>query len=278
MSDTTLKWVCNGWRTWRPRFAVFAVLLGACASEQSEPSLGSNSNWLTLCDEDTDCGSEIVCRCGACANQCESDADCSELRDSRCAAVGDPVTASACFEAAEVGMCLPRCEPGGCQEQMPCVAGACVPIALPGNDFCEPEANRDAEERTLEDGLLAELAELRAAGGVVCGNNPETPPAPALSVDARLWCAARALAGDMDQSGERTLIDSLGRGTRDRLRLAGYDETRWGETFATSSSSTLALQAMLSSESACQELTAADLVDVGVGVSGDVAVITMASP
>jgi uncharacterized protein YkwD len=82
----------------------------------------------------------------------------------------------------------------------------------------------------------------------------------------------------MDQSGERTLIDSLGRSTRDRLQLAGYDETRWGETFATSSSSTRALQAMLSSESACQELTAADLIDVGVGVSGDVAVITMASP
>jgi hypothetical protein len=265
--------------SWPFRFAALTALLVACGGDRSKPTLGSNSNWLTLCDRDADCGGEPAsCRCGACANECDSDSDCGEFDDARCAVAADSAIVGACFEATSVGMCLPRCSPGGCDAQMPCVAGTCVPISLPSGDLCDAEAERDADERRLEDELLDALAEMRAAGGVTCGDNSESLSAPTLVVDARLWCSARVLARDLAQTGERLLIDSLGRSTEDRLQLVGYDNTRWGETLSFAGNATTALQGMLSSESACLQLTAFDLVDVGVGASANVGVITLASP
>ena len=135
-----------------------------------------------------------------------------------------------------------------------------------------------AEQRTREDELLQAFEELRVQGGVVCGADAATAPAPALRYDARLSCAARALAADLDVTRQHSLTDSSGRGSSERMTAAGYSANTWGEAYwFGASTASAALSNMLSDLGACRGLSTAGLADVGVAHVGDVDVLTTAA-
>lgn len=268
----------RGWRTsgrWLLLFAAVGAMGSACGESKSGPKAGSNSNWLVLCDEQTECGGKLACQCGACSMECQDDDECSDLPGGHCVLTSAPDLVAVCGAEASAGVCLPRCESGECPSQMVCADGACVPLSMPGSDFCAPVSERSDADRAREDQLLAELANLRAVGDVVCGENPASEPAPPLRLDARLWCAARVFATDLSPTAEFTLVDSSGRVTQDRMLLAEYEVVEWGESIGVGPSAAEALEAMLTDVDSCVRLSAGRMLDVGVGVVGGVAVVTL---
>jgi hypothetical protein len=256
----------------------FGLALFACNPERSEPSVGSNSNWLRACEAVADCGDDApACVCGACSERCSSDADCEALPGARCALATDPAASASCGSQA-TGLCLPRCEPGACQDGQVCVAGACVLAALPDAAICDDVRARGVEDRTREDSLLALLETLRSEGGVSCASAAASMPVPSFRVDPRLICTARVLAVDIDANGVLGLNDSMGRSSTDRLSAAGYDPMLWGESFAIDAhSAQAALEYMLAQPDNCTRLTDQRYRDVGAGVAGNTWVVTIAS-
>jgi uncharacterized protein YkwD len=174
-------------------------------------------------------------------------------------------------------MCLPSCTPGECAAGA-CVNGACVPLALPDNDFCAPVALALADDQAAADELLALVNSRRVAGGSVCGSAEPSASVAPLRLDARLVCAARVFAADRAAAPGDDLTDSLGRGTEERLSLAGYEQLFWGERFARSDSAEAALNSALSDVDVCGRLLGADYVDIGVARSADIYVVTIAAP
>lgn len=175
-------------------------------------------------------------------------------------------------------MCLPVCTPGSCPEGQACVEGACVFSALPDSELC---AGLDLSEPGIaaaEEELLARFQALRLGGGTVCGTSEPAPAVAPLRLDPRLRCAARFLAADVRETRAETLVDSLGRGTPERLALTGYEQRIWFEAFEPSVSSADDALARLSAQDAvCSELVSDAYADVGVGRAGDVAVLTVAA-
>jgi hypothetical protein len=265
--------------------ALCAALLGvgACKDEPpAGPSVGTNSNWLRACASRDECGDLPACECGACTARCTGDDECAAIDDARCALGADPAAWAECESrspALSAGLCLPRCDPGSCGDGQACVSGACVLAPLPEVAFCADAAAADAGLRTREEELLALLQALRTTGDSRCpaGDAPGASAVPALRYDARLVCAARVLARDLDATRDPGLMDSQGRTTPQRLMAAGYTPRSWGESFALDARSAAhALELMLSGDSgACARLRDADNGDVGVGGFGDTLVVTI---
>ncbi len=71
-----------------------AALASGCRSNSSDPGgvTDTNTNWLSSCTEDADCG-ELECRCGICTRACDAKADCADLSAS---AVCEVDEASSC--------------------------------------------------------------------------------------------------------------------------------------------------------------------------------------
>lgn len=158
------------------------------------------------------------------------------------------------------------------------MAGSCVLSPRPTSAFCQAVAAPDPAERAFEDELLQALNEARAAGGVTCGSDPPSAKAGALRLDPRLSCAARVLASDIQTTRMRSLTDSLGRGSEERMNAAGYLDTQWAESFALqSSSATNAVNVMLGDSGSCPRLVDSSYQDVGVALVGDVSVLSLAS-
>ncbi len=245
------------------------------------PSGGSNSNWLLACDADQDCQNGAACRCGGCTRECATSADCDGLADSRCAEVTENAHQSQCraAPASGFGICLPRCEPGSCVEGQACVGGSCVLVNSAKSDFCATIASASSTERTWEDELLQLLNETRVAGGVSCGTDAPSASVRELRLDGRLLCAARVFASDLETSRSRSLIDSEGRSSEQRMTAAGYAPGPWAEAFTfRSSSPTDALGTMLSDLDSCRGLLDASNQDVGMAHVADVDVLSLAAP
>jgi hypothetical protein len=261
----------------------WACALALCACKEPEggpPSVGTNSNWLRACTSADQCGDLPACRCGACTVECTRDADCDVLGGGHCAFGSDPAAQAACGVATDParGLCLPRCEPGGCGEGQACVASACVRAELPMNAFCDGLASAPPADLAAEDPLLQLYSELRAEGGTRCGGGEAAAPVPLLRYDPRLVCAARVLAADIAATGVVTARDSQGRTGRDRMRAAGHAAQLWADGFAFDvGAADAALQLILADAASCERLTSADYGEVGVGVIDDVFVISVGS-
>jgi hypothetical protein len=257
---------------------LLVIWFTGCDDRPSAPTVGSNSNWLKACSAEAPCAAPTTCRCGACTADCSVDADCSGLANAVCAP-GNGTSAWAICQtdqpALTQGICLPRCEPGACIEGQACVGGQCVLVSLPAVDFCVPVVSRPEEARREEEEFLEQLQTTRTAGGVTCGTNGPAPAAPPLRLDTRLVCAARVLATELDQGLTRSLIDSQGRGTQQRMTLVGYAWTAWGEAYQTASSATQAMQAMLADADGCTMVTTTRIRDIAVGRSGNIYVVTV---
>lgn len=268
--------------------ATLSLLLGsgALACKESEggapPQVGSNSNWLRACGEPVDCSAENLpeCACGVCTVACTRDQDCAGIEDARCALDTSSAARSACETAASmtIGICLPRCEPGSCGAGQACVNDACVLAALPDTELCNALPPSDAETRQLEDQLLALAQARRVADDLSCEGQPMSLPQPELRLSPSLMCAARALAVDIEETRETSVVDSDGRDTQARLQLASYEPLLWADAYAIGAASPEdALRLMLQDLFNCTQLTDVDFADIGVAVSGDAYVMTLAT-
>lgn len=258
----------------------FSLASAGCSDKPQGPTTGSNSNWLVACDSDGDCaGATTACVCGACTRRCDDDRACEALPGARCAGADQPSAWSQCASReSAVSMCLPACTPGSCRAGQACVEGSCVVSAFPDTELCAGLDRPEADVLVAEEELLASFQAQRVGGGTVCPTSEPAAPVAPLRLDPRLRCAARFLAGDIRETRAETLVDSLGRGTPERLALTGYEQRIWVEAFELAvSSADEAVSRLLSQDGVCTELVSDRYADVGVGRAGDVAVLTVAA-
>jgi uncharacterized protein YkwD len=247
------------------------------ACEQTDaPHTGSNSNWLSPCLSDADCGG-VDCHCGVCTPTCTVNEDCAEYSGSVCAQPDRPAVWTQCETTAYAeGLCLAGCQPGGCPSELMCVGASCVYVPLPDTAMCVQVAETDPALLQREEELLELLQTARRAGLTACGTDtPQTLPE--LRLDARLLCAARTLAQNFDASSATPLVDSAGRDTIDRLNEAGYAPLVWGDALATGQDTTAMFERMVSGAQSCPVVLDGSVSDVGVGCGRDVCVLTLAA-
>jgi hypothetical protein len=266
---------------WGFAWLIGLVLIASCKTADDSPEVGSNSNWLRACDAPVDCSAANIpeCACGVCTLGCMSDQDCDRIEDARCALEASTAARSACGETVSGGICLPRCEPGGCGEGQACANGACVLAALPDTEFCDALPASTEEARARQDELLALAEAQRTDAGFVCLGQPMSLPQPTLRLSPSLVCAARALAIEIERTRALSVTDSEGRDTQARLALAGYEPLLWADAFALEAASPQhALELMLQDIANCMRISDGDFIDIGIGVAGDAYVMTLAAP
>jgi hypothetical protein len=125
-------------KTFQFLLAVWA--LTGCRSEDVRPTTGSETHFLSRCDDGDSCGEGLECLCGVCTRACERASDCSAVAASAaCRALEDrpselscsaPVEASCEVSCSAQADCVPlgdgyRCDRGLCR-QLPeaCKAGS----------------------------------------------------------------------------------------------------------------------------------------------------------
>ncbi len=107
--------------------ALVVALTPSCHSSGG-PQVGSQTNWMRLCDKSTECG-ELTCICGTCTESCTGSAQCSALDGGACVASQDEGAVALCDGVTPPsGMCLPLCDDGPCPEGTSCLAGVCAPV------------------------------------------------------------------------------------------------------------------------------------------------------
>jgi hypothetical protein len=108
-------------------FVVLFCTVGGCAGK-SETKAGSETNWLTVCDSDADCGA-AHCLCGVCTAPCAGNADCSAHDGAKCALAGSTGHTAQCgvIAGAPAGICMPSCDANNaCAAGELCAGGVCT--------------------------------------------------------------------------------------------------------------------------------------------------------
>ncbi len=110
---------------------LLALFGTACSPDSTPRTVDTQTNWLTSCNADADCGG-LVCLCGACTRGCTDNDACAGLAGAECVLPDDPGSLALCGGTkAEAGLCLLRCESTECAEDQACVAGVCEPANPP---------------------------------------------------------------------------------------------------------------------------------------------------
>lgn len=78
------------------------ALTSSCSSSTPSPT-GTETNWLTSCDTDSDCGA-YACYCGVCSASCKEDADCEHEDVSGVCSLSSAV--SGCDEGSPKRVCI----------------------------------------------------------------------------------------------------------------------------------------------------------------------------
>jgi hypothetical protein len=110
------------------RILITSVALLVAASSCNEPEgSGTHTNWLHACASSSDCGGDVICRCGLCTSECTDDSDCeSGVCGSALASIGQCGTDQG-------RICLPEPVPGA--------GGACTDLPIPsGGTLATPPA------------------------------------------------------------------------------------------------------------------------------------------
>jgi hypothetical protein len=168
-----------------PRSGVSAALLAwlllmlasalACSEPEPGPSVGGNTNWLTKCSDDAQCGSATSCVCGRCSTSCSGPAMCADFPGSTCAV--SVAAQQQCGADEPGGVCLLACSSDAdCEDEgeLACVQGACVERARatrcadhPDALFCSGFDDADLPEWSLSappDSTLGTTTRYRHAG------------------------------------------------------------------------------------------------------------------
>jgi hypothetical protein len=128
-----------GWRA-RSLSALVTLLFAAlaCSPKPAGPTLGGETNWLSLCNSDADCAGS-ACICGSCSKSCE-DATCPS--GTTCFAAG-AAELTACGETSVPAACLATCEAKAeCPPGFDCGGGICRPADVPAFPGAEGFAGR----------------------------------------------------------------------------------------------------------------------------------------
>jgi glucuronoarabinoxylan endo-1,4-beta-xylanase len=114
-----------------------AWLVLGCEPDSNDPQvIDSQTNWLSFCQIDAQCGSR-QCICGVCTSTCITEIDCADLKGTACVAADDIGAIAQCGggrmpgPGPGPGLCLPRCSDAACAKGQMCVAGVCTPVPTP---------------------------------------------------------------------------------------------------------------------------------------------------
>ena len=111
-----------------------ALFLTCACSAPGGPQVGTQTNWLRVCEADAECGEGNICVCSACTRKVESDPTvCDDLVGSTALSKEHEGAIALCSgeEPPVQQLCLMPCESGECPEGSQCVADVCSPVRKP---------------------------------------------------------------------------------------------------------------------------------------------------
>lgn len=136
---------------------------------------------------------------------------------------------------------------------------------VPDNAYCTDVAGWDPSWSQLEVEIL-EIMNQRRSEGANCGSEGSFGPAPALTMNAELRCAARVHSKDMDTRSFFDHVNPSGEQPWDRMQQAGYNYSSAGENIAGGNSTAEAtMQQWMDSDGHCSNIMSPNFSEVGVG-------------
>ncbi|MEM9461640.1 MAG: CAP domain-containing protein [Myxococcota bacterium] len=136
---------------------------------------------------------------------------------------------------------------------------------VPDIPYCDSVSDWDPDWASLEDEILDLTNQVRQAGRN-CGAEGVFPPAPPLTADPALRCAARIHAQDMDARSYFAHTSPEGEQPWDRMDNAGYSWSSAAENIAAGNATAEAtMNQWLNSDGHCANIMSASSVDLGVG-------------
>ena len=136
---------------------------------------------------------------------------------------------------------------------------------VPSNAYCDPVSDWPADYESLEAEVLAVTNQMRAAGAD-CGSQGTFPPAPPLSGNSALNCAARVHSKDMVDRDFFDHTNPDGELPWDRVESAGYTYSSAGENIAAGNATAAAtVQQWMESDGHCANIMSADFDELAVG-------------
>lgn len=138
-----------------------------------------------------------------------------------------------------------------------------VPDGVP---YCDPAKNWQAGWRQLEEDVLVIVNQKRAQGAN-CGSEGNFGPAPPLTMDPALRCAARLHSKDMADRNFFNHTNPDGESPWDRMGKAGYGQyTNAGENIAAGSPTAAGtMDQWMGSDGHCANIMNPDFEHIGVG-------------
>jgi len=136
---------------------------------------------------------------------------------------------------------------------------------LPANAYCDAVADWDAGRVQFEADVL-DLINTRRGEGATCGDLGTFEPAGPLTVNGALTCAARNHSMDMGVRDFFSHTNPDGDGPGDRIVLAEYVYSNWGENIARGYPSPEAVvEGWMNSQGHCANLMNPSFTETGVG-------------
>jgi uncharacterized protein YkwD len=209
------------------------------------------------------CGGQSADGCW-CDTECEGFGDCCADRAQVCE---NASCQGACGGQSAAGCwCDDECVANGdCCLDKEQVCAAETPPDVPNIAYCMDVAVWPDGHKTLEEDVLTAVNEQRAQGAD-CRSAGNFPPAPALTMNANLRCAARKHTKDMV---ERNFFDHTnpdGEGPAERLEKAEYNFRSWGENIAAGNATAADTVAQwMASDRHCANIMDATFTEIGVG-------------
>jgi len=119
---------------------IAALVLFACAKSEPRAGYGGETNWLKVCDVDSQC-EQGECVCGVCTIACASSGECAGDFAGACT---DGAGAGLCEEAIDV--CLPECSSDdACGPGFACDDGVCTWLEIAEEDWAAIGGEADAQ-------------------------------------------------------------------------------------------------------------------------------------
>ncbi len=130
--------------------------------------------------------------------------------------------------------------------------------------YCDDVATWNSAWATLESQVLVLVNERRAAGAVC--NGVVKAPAPALTLNAQLRCAARKHSKDMGTNNFMSHTGSDGSSPWQRMNWAGYTYRNAAENVAAGYATAAAVvNGWMASSGHCNNIMNPSLLDIGIG-------------
>lgn len=139
------------------------------------------------------------------------------------------------------------------------------PVDVPDNPYCEEVASWDPAWVQLELDVL-ELVNQHRANGANCGSEGSFGPAPALTMNPALRCAARKHSKDMNDRMFFDHVNPSGESPWDRMQQAGYSYSAAGENIAGGSPDAAGtMNQWMESDGHCANIMNPSFEEIGVG-------------